>query len=59
LENDLVAAFELADDQNKAAMKYWAELLRSEIPRAAWGNAENVEQWCRTGGLLGRRLIGR
>jgi hypothetical protein len=53
LENDLVGAFERADDTNIIAMRRWAEWLKWECPGAAWGSRAKVNAWINMGGLQG------
>jgi hypothetical protein len=51
--NDLVEAFWRADDNNTAAMRDWAFFLRYEMPSGSWGSHDNVQAWCKAGGLGG------
>lgn len=56
LSNDLMAAFERADDYNTQAMREWASYLYSYAPRypvPCYGSLEIVENWKRVGGLEG------
>jgi hypothetical protein len=53
LENNLVESFGRADEQNLAAMRYWAITIGLDMPAGSWGSRENVAQWCESGGLLG------
>ena len=45
LENKLVEAFIMADDDNRDAMHGWATLMYSDIPYDARGSAEKVRAW--------------
>lgn len=45
LENDLIAAFERADDQSKEALGSLVTYLYNYIPMAAWGSPERVIAW--------------
>lgn len=47
VENNLVSAFQKADEANTAAMQAWASWLYNEVPRNAWGSPEIVSAWVR------------
>jgi hypothetical protein len=57
LSNDLFEAFSRADDNNTAAMRDWASFLYNEMPRGSWGSRDNVQAWCKTGGLVGQAKV--
>lgn len=50
--NDLVHAFEEADDINTAYMRTYAVMLHN-APMACWGSEEKVIEWQKIGGLTG------
>ena len=50
LENNLVEAFERADDINREAMAVWVTWLIWDVPAPAWGSPEKVSKW-----MLARR----
>ena len=49
--NDLVRAFQRAEDANTAAMRQWASFLHNEAPRNCWGSPEDVSEWIKLGGM--------
>jgi hypothetical protein len=51
--NDLLGAFQRADDTNTAAMRSWASFLYNEAPRGCYGSPEAVKDWIKQGGLSG------
>jgi hypothetical protein len=53
LSNDLLEAFRRADDNNTAAMRDWAAFLHNQLPRGCQGSREDVQAWCKAGGLVG------
>lgn len=52
VSNDLVRAFQRADDVNTAALRDWVIFLYTEAPNACWGSPEKVLEW------LGHRGLG-
>jgi len=58
LSNNLVRAFQRADDGNTAAMLEWVRWLHNEAPRNCWGSEEKVAAWIKAGGLTGLARIG-
>lgn len=52
--NDLMGAFQRADDANTAAMRDWCAFLYNEAPQACWGSPEMVDAWIASGGMAGR-----
>lgn len=57
VSNDLVGAFNRADEANTAAMRDWAVWLRWEAPGACWGNQDRVRAWVALGGEAGREGV--
>ena len=55
LANDFVQALTRCDDDNRAAIDEWVELLRGHMPNYAWGSREAVAAWQQRGGLKGGR----
>ena len=55
LENNLVQAFNRADEFNTVCMREWANVLYNYLPRNAWGNPEAVRLWIASGGLEGQQ----
>jgi hypothetical protein len=53
LSNDLLGAYERADDVNTFAMRAWAAWLHDECPLGAQGSPEKVRAWIGRGGMLG------
>ena len=53
MSNDLMGAFERADDMNIAAMRNWCVFLYSHAPRGCFGSPERVAEWRRRKGLSG------
>ena len=53
LENNLVKAYNRADQTNFDAMDKWAFFLHNEAPRGAWGSAPHVAAWIQKGGMKG------
>ena len=45
--NDLKGAFRCADEDNTAAMREWVRFMVNEMPLAAQGDPETVENWIR------------
>ena len=52
--NDLIGAFQRADDANTAAMREWANFLYNEAPSFCSGSREKVNAWIASGGTKGR-----
>lgn len=55
LANDFVQALTRCDDDNRAAIDEWVELLRGHLPSPSWGSREAVAAWQKQGGLKGGR----
>lgn len=53
LSNDLAGAVGRADSANAAALVQWVKFVYNELPSSCWREAENVEYWCKVGGLEG------
>ena len=54
-ENNLINAFNRADNINAEAMKAWADFVYWEMPGKAWGDKDAVKNWISSGGLEGLR----
>lgn len=53
LSNDLMGAFQRADDINRDHMFDTCAFLHNEAPRGCFGSPEHVKDWIRSGGLNG------
>lgn len=53
LGNDLIGAFQRADDINRVRMFDTCAFLCSEAPRGCFGSPGRVEDWIKSGGLEG------
>ena len=51
MENNLVQAYNRADESNTEAMHGWAAFLYGYLPTNAWGSPEKVAAWIAHGGL--------
>lgn len=51
LSNDLMKAFDRADDMNTAAMKNWVVFLYNYAPGDCYGSPDAVRDWIAQGGL--------
>lgn len=58
LENDMVRAFNRADDINANSMLQYAKFLYW-APRICWGSREKVDAWIERGGLCGDEHVER
>jgi hypothetical protein len=45
LTNDLIGAYDRADDVNSARLRDYALFLYNQAPRACYGSKENVAAW--------------
>lgn len=45
LSNNLVKAFEHADELNQIRMRDYAQFLHSQAPAACWGSREKIKAW--------------
>lgn len=45
LSNDLMRAFDRADETNSDAMRDWVQFLYNYAPTGCWGSVENYEAW--------------
>lgn len=45
LSNDLMAAFNYADEENTLAMRGWALFLYNDAPSQCFGSPERVQAW--------------
>lgn len=52
LENDLVEAYNRADEPNTALMLVYVRWLYNDAPSGSW-RKENLETWAEHGGLVG------
>ena len=52
LENDLVEAFNRADETNTAIMRTYVMWLYNDAPSGSW-REHNLETWAEHGGLIG------
>lgn len=55
LENNLVEAFQRADNTNLDHMTEWARFLYWEMPSEAWGSPEKVQAWIDHRGMEGKQ----
>ena len=53
LANNLVEAFQCADEDNRAAMFYWAKFMHMELPSGSWGSEDKVSAWIAHQGAKG------
>ena len=53
LENNLVRAYQTADDINIARMKDWVTFLYWDLPSDCWGSPQVVQTWLETAGTKG------
>lgn len=53
LSNDLMGAYQKADDINTAAMRDYAMFLHNDAPGGCYGSPAHVEDWIKQGGLNG------
>lgn len=51
LTNDLVGAFDYADDEHQACMLDLLRHIRLKIPARCWGDRENLIEWIKHRGL--------
>ena len=51
--DQLVAAFNRADDDNAAAMQTWVRFIYNHVPTPCWGNPEKVAAWQEAQGFRG------
>lgn len=56
LENNLVEAFNRADETNSFAMRTYAAWLWNELPTDAWKTRANIDAWQEKGGYIGAYL---
>ena len=55
VSNDLMRAFQRADDTNTAAMRDWVQWLYMEAPGRCHGSQQTVREWIEAGGMDGLR----
>lgn len=48
--NDLRGAIARADGMNIARIPHWVVWMENNLPGAAWGSAQNYENWIARGG---------
>jgi hypothetical protein len=51
LSDQLVAAWQRADSENRAALGIWINWLLGEPPMTCWGSPAKVQAWIDRGGL--------
>jgi hypothetical protein len=54
LSNDLKGAMTRADDTSRAALYSIVLFLWNQCPQGCWGSLQRVEDWVRSGGLIGK-----
>lgn len=52
--NDLKGAFQRADDENTALMRNYVSFFYNYAPGDCWGSKQEMDDWIKKGGLLGR-----
>lgn len=55
LANDLIGAFELADDKQKAVLGFITSYVRFNVPGVARGSYDLVAAWVKSGGIKNKR----
>ena len=50
LSNDLIGAYNRADDENTAAMRLWVRFMYWELPHGSYGSPQAVEAWIESHG---------
>lgn len=53
LENNLVATFRSADDENRKILSDYVRFFFHSVPGRAWGSDEHVKRWHGQGGYMG------
>ena len=54
-DNDLLQAFAHIDPDNSDHIRSWAIFLSNWIPVGAIGSETKLREWCKGGGMYGRR----
>lgn len=52
--NDLVEAFNRADEWNTKMMKNYVAFLYNYLPGECWGSRARFDAWCKSGGLAAK-----